>query len=692
MLAPALAPWSNDGVRLHIVQRMDSVRPRISLFERMRAVPPRVLLERLGVRVGKGLRRRATAAWAEARVRAGRAHLSDAAFCRAVDGNPGSVAAAVETLERRAGAPLVSDVDALRALMDECPATLAALRERAARALNGEFDLLGSGPTVLGVTPDWHADFRAGVRWPDRVHFTKTTIVRGDGSDIKVPWELSRLQHLPAVAYVAALDGDLRCVSLFERQVADWIQRNPPGFGVNWACTMDVAMRATSLAWAYSLFRRGPLRAAFREQFLRSMLEHGRHIAANLEVGPVMANHFLADVSGLCFLAQSFPAFAEAPRWREISTVALEREMRHQVYADGGDFEASTSYHRLVLELFLLPALLLRQNGHAFSSAFWARLRTMFEFEARIQKRTGRVPQVGDNDAGRGYCLVSREGLAHGYLNSVGAAIFEAPALLGTSPADAEAALLVGPQAFRSLLGKRGEVAGSVACPDFGLYMLRSPEVELHVYCGRNGQDDNGGHAHNDKLSFELTVGDRDVVVDPGTGAYTARPELRNRLRATAAHATVAPPGQEQAPLDALFTLADATTARCVRFAPSPTGGAFHGDARAPTWRHVRRIDVDGASVVIHDELDAEQEFVASFPLAPGVETNVDGAGVTLSVAGVQVHASFDAPEGSRLVRVEFAPFDYSPDYGVVQTGSVLRVTVSGTTLVTRFVASLVVP
>lgn len=671
---------------------MNPVRPRISVVERLRAAPPRVWLERLGVRVGKRLRRRATTAWDEVRLRTGRLHVSDQAFCRAVEGSPGSVAAAVETLERRAGTPLVSDMDALRGLLGECPATLVALRERASRALAGEFDLLGSGPTVLGVTPDWHADFRVGIRWPERIHFTRTTIVRGDGSDIKVPWELSRLQHLPAVAYVAALDGDLRCASLFERQVADWIHRNPPGFGVNWACTMDVAMRATSLSWAYSLLRAMPLGDPFRARFLKSMLEHGRHIAANLEEGPVMANHFLADVSGLCFLGQTFPAFAEASRWLDLCTAALEREMQHQVYPDGGDFEASTSYHRLALELFVLPALLLRRNGCSLSPAFWARLRAMFEFEARVQKRSGRVPQIGDNDSGRGYCFVRREGLAHGYLNSLGAAVFATSALLAAGEPDAEAALVAGPNAFRPLLGTRREATGSVACTDFGLYMLRSPELELHVYCGRNGQDDNGGHAHNDKLSFELAVGGRDVVVDPGTGVYTSRPELRNRLRATAAHATVAPPGQEQAPLAAWFSLPDATKVCCVRFVPRATGGSFAGEARAPTWRHTRRIELDGASLVIRDELEAGQDFVASFPLAPGVETDVDGAGVTFSVAGVRLHADFDAPEGSKLVRVELAPSDYSPDYGVVRAATVLRVTVSGTTLVTRFAASVVVP
>ncbi len=55
----------------------------------------------------------------------------------------------------------------------------------------------GSGPTDLGPRIDWLADFKTGRRWP-LDHITRIRLAYGDGSDIKVPWELSRCQHLPA--------------------------------------------------------------------------------------------------------------------------------------------------------------------------------------------------------------------------------------------------------------------------------------------------------------------------------------------------------------------------------------------------------------------------------------------------------------------------------------------------------------
>jgi hypothetical protein len=45
-----------------------------------------------------------------------------------------------------------------------------------------------------------------------------------------------------------------------------------------------------------------------------------------------------------------------------------------------------------------------------------------------------------------------------------------------------------------------------------------------------------GGHAHNDKLSFELCVDGEDIIVDPGSYIYALNPEMRNHFRCAASH------------------------------------------------------------------------------------------------------------------------------------------------------------
>ena len=61
--------------------------------------------------------------------------------------------------------------------------------------------------------------------------------------------------------------------------------------------------------------------------------------------------------------------------------------------------EGSTSYHRLVLELFAYSAMLTK-NQNKFSDEFLERLEKMFHFSYYIQDDSGKIPQIGDNDSG----------------------------------------------------------------------------------------------------------------------------------------------------------------------------------------------------------------------------------------------------------------------------------------------------
>ena len=101
----------------------------------------------------------------------------------------------------------------------------------------------------------------------------------------------------------------------------------------------------------------------------------------------------------------------------------------------------------------------------------------------------------------------------------------------------------------------------TLAYPDFGLYIFRGARLYCAIRCGSNGQNGNGGHAHNDQLSLELAIDSEDLIRDPGTYLYTPLPKQRNVYRATQSHFTPQQPGQEQndwlAGTPGLFSLQD---------------------------------------------------------------------------------------------------------------------------------------
>jgi hypothetical protein len=59
---------------------------------------------------------------------------------------------------------------------------------------------------------DWQLDFKSGYRWSEQTWYREVRSGHRPGADIKVPWELGRMQHLPqlALAHALAVRGAMR--------------------------------------------------------------------------------------------------------------------------------------------------------------------------------------------------------------------------------------------------------------------------------------------------------------------------------------------------------------------------------------------------------------------------------------------------------------------------------------------------
>lgn len=431
------------------------------------------------------------------------------------------------------------------------------------------FNLLGSGDVSLGEKIDWHIDFKTGWRWKLKYYKKIDCTSLDNPCDVKVPWELSRCQHFVTLGKAYWYNGDEKYVKEFVVQVNDWIDSNPPKEGVNWACTMDVAIRVVNWIWGYYLFKDSPtLTDDFLLKFLRSILAHERHIMNNLEnKEKVTTNHYLSNLVGLVYLGMMFPEFKEAKRWREFGLQEIIEEMNRQVYPDGVDFEASIGYHKLVTELFLSATILCLKNGAMFkvrnSSSggnieqsifpiwYMERLEKMIEFVMYYTKPDGTTPQIGDSDDGRLHILSNFGNwnkVDHRYLLPIGAVLFNRLDFKkATGDFHEEAFWLlgeVGLNKFNLISDIEGELS-SKAFPDAGIYVMRKKDLYMFIDCGANNPNGKNAHAHNDTLSFELFVGDKTFIVDPGAYIYTADAEMRNLFRSTAYHNTIVVDGQE---------------------------------------------------------------------------------------------------------------------------------------------------
>lgn len=428
----------------------------------------------------------------------------------------------------------------------------------------------------------WHCDFHSGYSWDSNLLYLDIPLNPVPGVDIKVPRELSRFQHIGEIFFA----DKIRSSNEFFLQVADWISANPLGRGVNWACTMDVAIRAVNWIWGLRFFARQLDQYPYLKKIIfNSLVEHGQHIYNNLEYYEEnTGNHYLSNITGLLYISSVIPGYKYSDLWMRFSLQEIVSEMDREVYDDGYSHEASTHYHRLVTELFLSSALIaeklpnkrkksliklnirehrvkpklkslnesklnLISSGSVFPIEFFSKLKSMIELTHSITKPNGLVPQIGDNDSARLHKLVpshNRDIRDHGHLLLVGSKLFKNISFKTEDfLTNLEADILAGDiQSFKEIASD--EITDRKLFKNAGIGLLKNNSAFLVVSCGTNGQNKMGGHCHNDKNSFELNVYGSDFIVDGGCPFYTSSPDLRNKFRSVHAHSTLVIDEKEQ--------------------------------------------------------------------------------------------------------------------------------------------------
>jgi len=568
----------------------------------------------------------------------------------------------------------------VRAFRDRYPDRPAAIAAAADRICRHEFDLLGSGCVTFDRRLPWHSDFKTGREWPLLYSPDIQYAELDRPTDVKVPWELSRCQHFTVLGEAYWLSGDERYAQEFVDEVQDWIARNPWGYGINWVCAMDVALRAVSWIWGFYFMGASAACAApaFRGAFLRALYLHGEYIATHIERSDVNGNHYLCDAVGLVFLGSLFRSTAKGRRWLATGRDMIAAEMFNQTSDDGVDFEKSTPYHRLVLEALLTCGILLTRHGEPLEPAWQSRLERMLEFVEAYVKPDGRLPLIGDADDGRIQKLGTQQVNDHRYLLAAGTALF--------GRADFKrAAGHFGDEAFW-LLGTEGAAAfdrtesrapalQSKAFPNGGFYVLRSDRAHVFVDCGEVGMHGRGGHGHNDILSFELWLDGMNLVTDCGAYLYTASREWRNRFRSTAFHNVVQIDDEELnrfVSFDNLWQFQDDARPRDVVWKPGISVDYFRGSHTGYS-RLTPPIDVtrgialvkDGPDVIVHDAVGGSgaHDVAWRFHLDPDVRAEIVGDDVRLSTGGREAWLQLLMPPRGATLTLEGGWS--SPSYGV---------------------------
>jgi uncharacterized heparinase superfamily protein len=560
-----------------------------------------------------------------------------------------------------------------------CPGDAARILAAAEAAVSHHLELLGSGPVDLGARIDWHTDFKTGKSWPLSFMRDLDYMNLGCPSDVKVPWELSRMQWLIPVAQAYLLTGDERYAQAVRDVLEDWITANPYAGSVNWACAMEGALRIVSWTFFFHVFNRSRAWSdrSFQSLFLRSLFLHGEFTERYIERSHVNGNHFTADAAGLVCAGLFFGKGSAPARWASDGWKFLCDELPRQVMPDGVDFEGSVPYHRLVLELFFLAARYREACGLVVPDEYKERVIAMARFTMAYARPDGTSPLLGDADDGRALPFGDQPFGDHRYLVGLIGSHWQVSDLIeGFSGSRAEVVWALGPRAAASLnAGQRAPIR-SAAFPQAGVFVMRNARDHVFIDCGGVGMAGRGGHGHNDCLSFEAALAGVHLITDCGAYVYTANAEERNRLRSTACHNTPQIDEQELnrfVAWDRLWVLHNDAVPELREWTPGSERDVFVGAHTGymrfeQPVRPVRTIVLEHATHVltVSDQIEGAGAHRISVPLhlAAGVEAEMVGGNQVRLIASSKTFLLDWSSTEDWDVAIE--PARVSPSYGVM--------------------------
>ena len=358
--------------------------------------------------------------------------------------------------------------------------------------------------------------------------------------DNELRWQLHRHKWFTPMGKAYRISGDEKYAKEWAFQYMDWIRKNPlveveeekhelgsageikaTADNVRFAWRpLEVSNRLQDQTLQFLLFNISPaFSPAFLTEFLVNYHRHAEHIMKNYSD---QGNHLLFEAQRMVYAGTFFPEFKDAAKWRESGINILNREIKKQVYADGGQYELDPHYHLAAINIFCKALRMADVNGFRseFPVEYLDIIKKMIEFYANICFPDYTNPCFSDAKLG------DREDEIRNYVDW--AKLFPECEWIR----------------YYATEGKEGSLLpylshGSLAS---GFFTFRNGWKEdatvMVVKAGPKGE----WHCQPDNGTFELWFNGRNLFPDSGTYVYAGDAEvmkLRNWFRQTQVHNTL---------------------------------------------------------------------------------------------------------------------------------------------------------
>jgi len=564
------------------------------------------------------------------------------------------------------------DVPALPAKADAPAALRENLAVDAANLLAGKWILFGWNNMKVSLPPNWHRDYTRGVDVPLDGRKPDHRKLPG-GADARAIWEINRWAEMARLAMHGWLNDDVAAIARAQEWLADWVDRNPPGQGINWTSALEGGLRLINLCWFDALVSRmkegRPELARGQRALVDAIVApHVWWVHRYLSFGSSANNHRLGELTGLLLAVRRWPELERITGsanelWNQIAECILT-----QFAEDGGNREQALHYHLFAFEM----ALHATRAMNITEGPVMERLQKAAEFFVRMSHP--REPwDYGDSDDGQIVPLAMRREDAVGEWSAwmcggcsalrywlgdfqcswkAGSGICQVPALATTAP------------------GKCRSLEDSWwITEESGMAVIERDGWKVRVDASPLGFGKMAAHGHCDALHVSIWDGERALVIDPGTGGYFGSSDLRAELASWNAHNGPQPVGGFRTPRRIGTFLWGEQHARPLL---QCEGNGVRIWLEHEGHHFSRTVKVEGDEVVIEDQEDNAQTLCVRWRFPQGCQlTSLIAAHGQIEIVRRNLHwqMTLDLAQGNVATQRERS----SPFFGKIDESPVIE-------------------
>ena len=263
------------------------------------------------------------------------------------------------------------------------------------KAIDGKILAFSSVELDYGNPISWHynpitkAKIQNNIRWWEIPDFSEEL------GDIKIIWEASRLTHFIYFARAYLITKDKKYYNAFSSELEHWLRGNKYGYGANYKCGQECALRMISALFAYSVFG---VHITYSDEFNMKQLvqESYKKISSNFFYAHkcIKNNHTFSEVCGLII-----GAWCENNNIKLVNSYKLLNEIiLEQFSKDGLYLQYSFNYQRFSLQIIECVMKISEQTGVEISQEAKSRVSKSILLLYQCQDDDGRVPNYGSND------------------------------------------------------------------------------------------------------------------------------------------------------------------------------------------------------------------------------------------------------------------------------------------------------